>query len=83
MQKQHRSVWSNVPLYNVVRGTCDISELASHAFEEGHKVGCCNTTILHFDPNSVCRKYKRQHIPFILTILSVSVVRTYNLFDSI
>jgi hypothetical protein len=75
------SVWNNVPLYNAVRGTSDKSELASHAFEEGHKIDCSNTTILSCKPNSICKKYKRQHICCVLTTLSVSIVRTYHLFD--
>ncbi|GFG33694.1 hypothetical protein Cfor_02438 [Coptotermes formosanus] len=44
--------------YNLREGHFDKSKLASHAFEEGHKIDWINTIILQSQPNTIHRKYK-------------------------
>lgn len=44
--------------YNLREGHIDKSKLASHAFDEGHRIDWINTTILQSEPNTIYRKYK-------------------------
>jgi hypothetical protein len=43
---------------NLGEGHFDKSKLASHAVEKGHTINWTNTTMLHFEANSIHRKYK-------------------------
>ena len=65
--------------YNLREGHIDKSKLESYAFEEGHRIGVTrpyyNLNLTPYTGN-----IKRQHICFVLTPPSVSLVWTYVLF---
>jgi hypothetical protein len=43
---------------NITQGLLEKSELAQHAYEEGHKICCTEVKVLHIEPNTTYRKYK-------------------------
>jgi hypothetical protein len=44
--------------HNLKQGLLEKSELAKHAYKEGHKVGWDEARILDIESHSKCRKYK-------------------------
>jgi hypothetical protein len=45
--------------YNLTQGLLEKSKLAQHAYEEGHKICWSKAKVLHSEPNTTDRKYKK------------------------
>jgi hypothetical protein len=43
---------------NLTQGLLEKSKLSQHAYEEGHKICCCEAKILQIEPNTTYKKYK-------------------------
>jgi hypothetical protein len=43
--------------YNLTQGLLENSELAQHAYEEGHEICLKEAKVLHIEPNTTYRKY--------------------------
>jgi hypothetical protein len=44
--------------YNLTHGLLEKSELAQHAYEEGHRIYWNEAKVLQIEPNTIYRKYK-------------------------
>jgi hypothetical protein len=68
--------------YNLIQGLLEISKLAQHAYEEGHKICWNEAKVLQIEPNNTYRKYKESaHMflvdrPIIQSSLDVSPIWT-------
>jgi hypothetical protein len=50
----------------MIQGLLEKSELAQHAYEEGHKICWNEAKVLKIEPNTTCRKYKEStHVSLI------------------